>query len=385
MRRETGLSRKPMLISNALIALPDSLENGWLAVADGKIVEIGTGAPPDRPDLDFAGDFLLPGLVEIHTDNLDRHFTPRPSVIWPSPLGALVGHDAQMLAAGVTTVLDCFCAGEYDDAQKRRFVLDHGMQAIATARAAGVLKADHLVHLRCEVSDPGVLDMFEKHADNPLIRLISLMDHTPGQRQFLDETGFKPFNQPKHWTAEDQAAYVAEAKERGARLSRPQRSKVVARARALGLPLASHDDGSAEDVAESLNDGVRIAEFPTTRLAAEMSKAAGLSVIMGAPNVVRGGSLFGNVSAGEMARAGIADILSSDYQPTSLLDAAFKLSADMGLPSALALVTRNPAKALGLLDRGQIEKGYKADFLRVRLVDHHPIVLTAWRNGTRIH
>ena len=373
------------LVANARLILPNDTITGWLAVENGRIAEIGEGRPPERPTLDFAGDHLLPGLVEIHTDNLDRHFTPRPSVIWPSPLGALTGHDAQMLAAGVTTVLDCFCAGEYEEAQKRRFVLDQGMAAIAQARAAGVLKADHLVHLRCEVSDPAVIDMFEKHADNPLIRLVSLMDHTPGQRQFLDESGYKPFHMPKQWTEADQAAFVAEAKARGARLSRPQRAQIVARATARGLPLASHDDGSAEDVAESLSDGVRLAEFPTTRQAAELSKQAGLMVIMGAPNVVRGGSLFGNVSAGALAREGLVDILSSDYQPASLIDAAFKLGVDMGLSRALALVTANPAKALGLDDRGRLALGLKADLLRVRLVEDHPVVLTAWRDGRRIH
>lgn len=375
----------PLLIANAHLVLPDGTVTGWLAVEGGRIAEIGEGAAPGRPDIDFGGDHLLPGLVEIHTDNLDRHFTPRPSVIWPSPLGALAGHDAQMLAAGVTTVLDCFCAGEYEEAQKHRFVLDQGMAAIAQGRAAGVLKADHLVHLRCEVSDPAVIDMFEKHADNPLIRLVSLMDHTPGQRQFLDESGYKPFHMPKQWTEADQAAFVAEAKARGARLSRPQRAQIVKRATARGLPLASHDDGSAEDVAESLSDGVRLAEFPTTRIAAELSKQAGLMVIMGAPNVVRGGSLFGNVSAGALAREGLADILSSDYQPASLIDAAFKLGKDMGLPRALALVTANPAKALGLADRGRIAAGLKADLLRVRLVDDHPVVMTAWRDGRRIY
>jgi alpha-D-ribose 1-methylphosphonate 5-triphosphate diphosphatase len=161
----------------------------------------------------------------------------------------------------------------------------------------------------------------------------------------------------------------------------------VALADKHGIPLASHDDTTAEHVAQSVRDGVAIAEFPTTFEAAEALHAAGVRVLMGAPNLIRGGSHSGNVGTAELANAGVLDVLSSDYVPASLLMAAFALPRavpSMALPEAVRAASKTPAEAVGLNDRGEIAIGKRADLVRVHIVRGLPVVRSVWRAGRRV-
>jgi alpha-D-ribose 1-methylphosphonate 5-triphosphate diphosphatase len=161
---------------------------------------------------------------------------------------------------------------------------------------------------------------------------------------------------------------------------------VVSLAKARGVKLASHDDATPDHIREAVEAGVAIAEFPTTREAAAAARSAGLSILGGAPNVVRGVSHSGNASALDFARAGLLDILSSDYVPVSLLHGAFRLADEIGIPlnEAVAKVTANPAASVGLDDRGALVEGLRADLVRVRVVDGLPIARAVWRGGERI-
>ena len=181
------------MLANANIVLPDGVLHGAVTVLNGKIasIEEGEAVPPGA--VDFAGDTLIPGLVELHTDNVEKHMVPRPGVVWPAPVAAILGHDAQMAAAGVTTVYDAIAVGEYMDRNYRRALLATVMGAIKEAAASGLFKVDHRVHLRCEIADDIVAELFEPYADDPLVGLISVMDHTPGQRQWRDLKSFKTF------------------------------------------------------------------------------------------------------------------------------------------------------------------------------------------------
>ncbi len=375
-----------VILSNARIVTAESVVLGAVQVADGRITDVTAGPTQAAGAQDLDGDYLVPGLVEIHTDNMEKHFEPRPGAIWPSPLAAALAHDAQVIGAGITTVLDAVCVGDYRDGGKRRRILADSVNSVAAARAAGLLRADHLFHLRCEISDPGVVEMFEPYADHPLLRLVSVMDHTPGQRQWHDLESFRTFHRDKGWNDSEFADVIAKHKEQMARYSDVNRKAILDLCRGLDLPLASHDDTTEDHVEQAHAEGIAISEFPTTLPAAKLARSYGMMNVMGAPNVVRGGSHSGNISALALAEAGLLDVLSSDYVPASLLHAAFLLHqrAAMTLPDAMRIVALNPARSIGLTDRGEIAVGQRADLVRVRLHGDLPIVREVWRDGARV-
>lgn len=375
------------VFTNARIVTPEVVLDGTLRIADGRIAEIATGASAAAGAVDCAGDYLLPGLVELHTDNLEKHFAPRPGVRWPSR-AAVVGHDAQIIAAGITTVYDAVSIGETAAGGDRLAILEDMIETIEAAQERGMLRAEHRLHLRCEVSHKSTLDLFARFVEHELLDLVSIMDHTPGQRQFVSMDKYRQYYSRKHaFTDREFEAFVARQLESHRLYSAQHRSGIVALARQHGLALASHDDATVEHVREADADGMVLAEFPTTQDAAAASRAAGMQVLMGAPNVVRGGSHSGNVSALDLAHRGMLDILSSDYVPGSLLHGAFVLAdgeIGMGLPQAINLVSRNPARSVRLEDRGAIAPGQRADLLQVRVVDSLPLVRAAWRAGERV-
>jgi alpha-D-ribose 1-methylphosphonate 5-triphosphate diphosphatase len=251
-----------------------------------------------------------------------------------------------------------------------------------------MFRSEHLLHLRCEVSYPQMPEMLAGMIDNPRVRLVSVMDHTPGQRQFVNPEKYRVYYKGRNgFNDAELDAYLDKALERGQRHSAGNRRAVVELCAGRGMPMASHDDATAEHVAEALADGMVVAEFPTTIEAARLSRAGGMKVVMGGPNLIRGGSHSGNISAGTLAEGGLLDIVSSDYVPNSLLESAFKLAGDfprIDLPSAVAAVSKTPAEAVGLNDRGAIAAGRRADLVRVRVIDGQPVVRTVWRCGTRV-
>lgn len=371
---------------NARVVLRDTVISGSVEVRDGRIHAIDEGPGGVSGALDFAGDYLIPGLIELHTDNFERHLMPRPKVRWPE-LPALIAHDAEIAAAGITTVLDALGVGEADQNGVRNQHMQRIIDVLDAARAQGVLRADHFLHIRCELPAPNTRELFSPFVDRDEVALISLMDHTPGQRQWTDLSQAKVYwTGKKGWTEADFARHVAEAPERQARYALPNREHFVAYARAHGIPLASHDDTTVDHVEQAKAEGMVISEFPTCEAAAQRASDLGLAVIMGGPNVVRGGSHSGNVAAIDLARAGLLDIVSSDYVPNSLLSAALQLSRDAGhsLADALATVTANPARAMGMNDRGEIALGKRADLVRMKVVDGNPVVRAVWRNGERV-
>ena len=375
-----------LVLDNARLVLRDRVVEGHLVCRDGRIAEIGDGRTGVASSLDLDGDFLLPGLVELHTDNLERHVAPRPNVRWPM-MPALLAHDAQLAAAGITTVLDALAIVDRGESPVRGSILHEAALTIAAAKEDGLLRADHLLHLRCEVSYAEVVEACEQLIGSPLVRLISLMDHTPGQRQFTKVEHYYAYYQGKFgYSAADMEALVDRRMADQRLYADVNRRRVVALCRSRRLALASHDDATVEHVMESLDLGMTMAEFPTTLEAAGLAHERGMAVIMGAPNVVRGASHSGNVSARALAAERTLDILSSDYVPSSLLHAAFLLSDDQGidLSAAVAMVSATPAQAIGLDDRGEIAIGRRADLVRVRLVGEFPVVREVWRAGSRI-
>lgn len=374
-----------LVITNAQIVLEDEVVRGSLSVKDGRIDAFDHGNVAHGED--FGGDYLIPGLVELHTDHFENHYRPRPGVTW-HPMAALQAHDAQIAGAGITTVFDAVRIGS--DPEIGDITEDVAAQvgAIEEANGEDRLRAQHLVHLRCELPAHDCYDHFAAHFGREVVKLASVMDHTPGARQYTLEHYIAHYQKKLRLTDAEMAAFIRDRQAGQMKYSDANRKAIVERGRAAGLAFASHDDATVAHVEEALADGVVIAEFPTTIDAARAAHAGGLAVLMGAPNVVRGKSHNGNISASELAREGVLDVLSSDYVPFSLMVAGFLLPErveGMTLPQAIRTVSANPARAAGLDDRGEIALGKRADLVRVRQLNGTPVVRSVWRQGQRVN
>lgn len=365
--------------------LEDEIVTGSVIMRDGLIADVDTGNSATGEDME--GDYLVPGLVELHTDHLEQHYAPRPGVLWDS-IAALQAHDAQVAGSGITTVFDCLRLGSDEDGGFKKGEMRIIADALAIAAAEDRLRASHLIHLRCEVSAGDVLEHFEDFREDPQVKLASLMDHAPGQRQFQTLEQYTLYYRKKRGLSDAEfERFVARRLEDSTRYSAAHRKAIVDACTERGIALASHDDATVQHVEESKGFGVRLAEFPTSIEAARASHQAGMSVLMGAPNVIRGKSHSGNISARALADESLLDVLSSDYVPFSLIHAPFVLADDEGgmtLPETIRLVSAAPARAVGLDDRGRIGTGLRADLVRVRRDKGVPVVRSVWREGRRV-
>ena len=377
--------------ANARLILPEGVaELGSLVVAGATIATVEAEATPAGA-IDCAGDVLMPGIVDVHTDHFEKHVFPRSHVRWQA-LPAALAHDAQMIGGGVTTVFDSLGVGSVGttgtDAQ-RHAILAPIIEALETGAAAGMFKAEHFIHLRCETADEATIELLMAHLGCERVRIASVMDHTPGVKQSRDIEGYiRRRIAATGWERSLVEAELAETLERLSGIVERVRHEVVALLRDTGLTLMSHDDVTPAHIAEAKADGVTVAEFPTTLEAARAARAEGLAVVAGAPNYVRGGSQSDNVAASDLLAEDLVDILASDYVPRAILDAVFAIAADPAMPHDLAhavrLATLNPARAAGLADRGAIAPGQRADLLRIGFAGGQPFVRAAWRAGERV-
>jgi alpha-D-ribose 1-methylphosphonate 5-triphosphate diphosphatase len=380
-----------IVFSNARMVRPDEVVHGTLSAAQGRIAAVDAGGTGVPGAIDLEGDYLLPGLVEVHTDNFERHLMPRPKVNW-AELPALLAHDAEVAAAGITTVFDALGVGDADPESLRGSAWLPVLATLDTCLSQDLLRADHYLHARCELPAPNTIELFAPFRAHARLSLVSLMDHTPGQRQWenLDQARTY-YTGKKGWSQEKFERQVEHAATLQAQYAEPHRRYFVDYCQTHGIALASHDDTTVAHVAQAHAEGASMSEFPTTMAAARAARERGLLTVMGGPNVVRGGSHSGNVAAAELARHGLLDILSSDYVPGSLLSAVTTLvdAGILSLPAAVGTVTQAPARATGLNDRGVIEPGLRADLVQVRMVElptggRHAVVRAVWREGRRV-
>ncbi|MES1155257.1 MAG: alpha-D-ribose 1-methylphosphonate 5-triphosphate diphosphatase [Pseudorhodoplanes sp.] len=382
------MNENEFLVENARVVLADRvIERGYVAVENGTIAEIGEGKAPGR-GMDFGGDLLLPGLIELHTDHLEAHVMPRPKVQWDLN-AAVIAYDAQIATSGITTVLDSLRVWREDNTNEVDGQAAQLAEAITKTRDAGLLRISHYLHLRCEVPMPLVVDDATALIDRPDVRLMSLMDHTPGQRQFRDAGKLRDYYRGKSGgMTEAQLDDMFDRRLKNhAQYAAANYRKLVELAEKHNTPLASHDDTTLEHVEDAVRDKVAVAEFPTTVEAAERLHKSGVKVLMGAPNLIRGGSHSGNVASADLARGGMLDIMSSDYVPSSLLVAALRLPAaadNYDLPAAVRTVTKTPAEVVGLTDRGEIAASKRADFIRVTEMNGAVAVRSVWSGGRRV-
>lgn len=376
-----------LILANATLVLPDETVTGSVRIKDGLIVDIASGTHLPAGALDLDGDLLMPGLIELHTDNLERHIEPRPKVNWPHA-SAIVAHDGELVSVGITTVFDALRVGSVVSNSKANYGEYARLLAdeILDLRAKGALRINHLLHLRAEVCSETLIAELDKFGPADNIGIVSLMDHTPGQRQFRDLTQLRHYVCGKHGLSEDQFEdHIADQMALTARLGPTHEAAAVNAARRYGAVLASHDDTLAEHVSRSAQHGAKLAEFPTTVAAAQACRDADILVMMGAPNLIRGGSHSGNVAAADLAKADLLDILSSDYVPSSLMTGALMLGNIWGdLARGIATVTANPARSVGLTDRGRLDIGMRGDMVRVGRVASIAQQRGLWVSGQRV-
>ncbi|GAC1342192.1 MAG: alpha-D-ribose 1-methylphosphonate 5-triphosphate diphosphatase [Acetobacteraceae bacterium] len=372
------------VLTNARLVLADAVIHGTIVLDGTSIRDVQPGRSNAPGAVDLEGDILIPGIVDVHTDNLERQVQPRSNARWPSR-SAMLTHDAQCAVCGITTVLDALCLGDLGFDKERITTFRNGVVDLDALADTGLLKSEHFLHLRCELPAADMMELLDPVADHPRVRMVSLMDHSPGVGQYANVERYRAMRRREGVPAERLEQRIAELQEQRARLRGPNRRRLLARMADLPAILASHDDRTEDEIEENHRDGIRISEFPVSMVAAKAAHARGMLVIAGAPNIVRGGSHSGNVAAADLVREGAVDALASDYVPASLVEAAFAcVGAGISLPQSVALVTAHPAAMAGLEDRGRLAARLRADIVRVREHEGIPVVRQVWRAGERV-
>ena len=375
-----------LILANARLVLENDVIAGHVTLSGGLIADIAQGTAIPTGAIDCGGDYIAPGLIELHTDNLERHISPRPKVPWPHG-PAILAHDRELAGTGITTVFDAMRVGSIPTGKGRylKYARELASEMLAL-RAQGTLKISHFLHLRAEICSETLIEELAEFTPEDRVGILSLMDHTPGQRQFRDISKMKAYVMGKNNLTEDEfAEHVNKLQALQNRLGAKHEAAAVAEAGRLGAVLASHDDTTAEQVAVSAQHGVAVAEFPTTVEAAQACREAGIAIIMGAPNLVRGGSHSGNVAAHTLADMDLLDIVSSDYVPAALLMSAVQLGEAWGdMARGIATVTSNPARHVGLEDRGVIAPGKRADLVQFSVQDGLAVAGRVWSQGRQV-
>jgi len=356
-------------IVGGTIVTPDRVLQGGELVLAGERVAAVRATPGDASDLDrridAEGRYVIPGLVDLHGDDVERFLSPRSGERIPVR-SALRVADRHTIGAGVTTKFD---AVAFEDAPEKNRSIDVATDLLDAIEREDGLAADHRFHARCEVTDPASVAEVRDVADRDVVDIVSLMAHVPESGQFDDEGAFERRYADGRGAAADAVERLG--RERAAVPAERRRERASDLANGLAdadVVLASHDDADAAAVERAVSDGVALAEYPLTIEAARRAHELGVATAMGAPNVVRGGSLWDNLDAREAIADGLVDALCSDYRPQSLLESVF-VDTGESLSERVARVTSEPAAVAGLDDRGRLEPGARAD---VAVVDPEP-------------
>ncbi|RKP56096.1 alpha-D-ribose 1-methylphosphonate 5-triphosphate diphosphatase [Cohnella endophytica] len=377
-------------IRGGWIVLPDGVIKGDLRIEDGRIAGIEATNVSERKlsddrIIDAEGSWVLPGLIDIHCDAIEKEVEPRPNTLFPLDM-AFLQFERKLAGHGITTMLHSLSLG-VGLSLRGEHLVSQMVRLIAELRAERAM-IRHGVHLRYEVSHLTGFDLARGLMEEGLLDYLSLMDHAPGQGQYHRPGAFERYVMKNQGVGlEEVAAIVEELEQRRSRVDWSKLKDLTAEARGRGIAVASHDDDSREAVDRSLGFWATVSEFPLSLETAKYAHSKGMGVCVGAPNIVRGGSHDGNLKAVDAIRDGVADILCSDYHPASLLHSIFLLEND-GIPlhKAVAMATINPAQALGRSSEvGSIVVGKKADLIVVRKVRGNPLVKYTLVGGTVVH
>ena len=373
------MGTKTYLVGARAVLADREVADAAVLIEDGCIAAIDPESAPGADEIDLRGRLLLPGLVDLHCDAVEKDIEPRPGVRFPIDL-AVAQADKRNAAAGITTAYHALSFNA-DEIGVRDVSLAAEIARHIHAFHGGLI--DNHVHCRYEVTDPESVAQVVALIEGGEADMVSLMDHTPGQGQFKDVASFRDYLAQTYDTSDTELDDILARKRANAGTAAARIEAVAAAAKARGLPLASHDDDSPARVQAMAALGATISEFPVDMETARAARAHGLEVVFGAPNLVRGASQSGALRALDAVRAGAATCLCSDYAPAMLLAGAFVL-VDQGVltwPDAARLVSLNPARAAGLEDRGEIAIGQRADLIAADIVDGWPRVERLWVSG----
>lgn len=379
---------KTTFLKNAQIVLEnDTLSNAALLIEEGYIAAID----PSQSEydnhveiIDLQGQTLMPGMIDLHCDSLEKEVEPRPNVYFPLDF-ACAQADKRNAAAGITTVFHSLSfANEELGVRNNAFAAEIARSVHAWQTHALV---DNRVHCRYEITDPTGLPILLDLLDQQETHLISFMDHTPGQGQFKDVAAYRHYIARTYKKSDTELDELLARKQQSADGAAERIRRLIDAAHAKGIATASHDDDSIERVDTMNAMGVRLSEFPINLATAAHACAKGMYTIFGAPNILRGKSQSGSMRAVDAIQAGVARCLCADYTPAALVVAVFKLVDDgvLSLPDAVKLVTKNPAEAAELHDRGTIAVGQRADLIAVQTLEKLPQVTQVWSQGYSVY
>lgn len=370
-----------IFIKNATIVLRDTiLEESNLFIEDGFIRSINSDISHADEVIDLRGDLLMPGMIDIHCDALEKEVEPRPNVHFPLDF-ACAQADKRNAAAGITTVYHALSFAHEELGVRNNDFAAEVARAVHKWQPHALV--DNRVHCRYEITDETGVPILKNLLEDDLMHMISMMDHTPGQGQFKDMAAYKNYLSRMYKKTDEEIDDIVTRKAASASGAFERMKELSALAHQRNISVASHDDDSVERVATMSEIGADISEFPINLEAAKAAKAANMSTVFGAPNILRGKSQSGSMKAIEAIENGVADCLCADYSPAALIVAIFKIPQliDMSLVDAIKLVTLNPAKAARLSDRGEIAVGKRADLVAVSLPGGLPQISRTWSAG----
>lgn len=372
-------------LTNARIVLENEVLTGAsLMIEDGIITAINPDSTEDMTSIDLSNKLLMPGMIDLHCDALEKEVEPRSGVLFPFDF-ACAQADKRNAAAGITTVYHSLSFAHDELGVRNNDVAAKVARAVHDWHPHGLV--DNRVHCRYEITDKDALPILLSLLKEKSMHLISMMDHTPGQGQFKDLAAYQNYLTQNYKKTADEVALIVERK-LAAATDAFERMRILAEAaHQAGISVASHDDDSAERIATMKEIGADISEFPINLAAAKAAKSAGLATIFGAPNILRGKSQSGSMKAIDAIHEGVADCLCADYSPASLIVAVMRVveQTELDLPAAVRLVTANPAKAAKLHDRGTIEVGKRADLIAVASPGGLPQVSDVWVKGQSVY
>lgn len=372
-------------LTHATLVLPDRvLHDSAMLIADGQIAAIEpASAPADADVIDLRGHTVMPGLIDVHCDAIEKEAEPRANVLFPLDF-AVAQVDRRNAAAGITTPYHALSFASNQFGVRNNDTASTLVRTVAAYRQHSLV--DNRIHCRYEVTDAAAVPVLEMLMAEGVVDLLSVMDHSPGQGQFKTLDAYLAYMMGNHGMSREEAADAAAKKGAALDGAAERVNRLVAKAHELGIPTASHDDDSPQRIAAMQALGVRMSEFPINVETAQAATAHALPTILGAPNVLRGKSQSGSMRAIDAIHAGVGKILCSDYQPSTLIAAAFAAArlAELPLNEALALVSANPADACLLNDRGRLAPGKRADVIAVANVAGQPLVTHTWSAGRMV-
>lgn len=373
------------LLKNCRLILPDMvLERGAVLIEDGIIQAVEPAGANNGQEIDLGGRTLMPGMIDLHCDALEKEAEPRPGVFFPLDF-ACAQADKRNCAAGITTVFHALSFAHEELGVRNNEI------AASVARAVNKWQphalVDNRVHCRYEITDETGPAILTELLEEGSMHLISMMDHTPGQGQFKDIAAYRDYLTRTYKKNEQELDDILAQKQAAAKGAFTRAKELAASAHAMGIAVASHDDDTAERVATMAMLHADISEFPVTLEAAKAARENGMATIFGAPNILRGQSQSGSMRAIEAIQQNVASCLCADYAPAALIVAVFRIpeQSELDLAAAVKLVTANPAKAARLHDRGEINPGKRADVIEIDFPSGLPQVARVWVKGREIH